>query len=142
MTKGGIIENILKEMRAARSRKIRRPAEEDKEEQDVIEHLEKLLRAAEPDTEILTCAHFSDLKVECCTQCHHYMFPFDMCSVTKLKNGEYAWICCAVKSAVTRASGGEVLVKSKPSESPAKSAGYKPFADFFGGKDRDHNDAN
>ena len=61
------------------------------------------------------------------------MFPYDMCSVTKLKNGEYAWVCCAVKSAVKRASGGEMLVKGKPSEVPAKSAGYTPFGDFFAG---------
>jgi hypothetical protein len=134
MTKGGIIENVLKEMRSARSRKKRRPAEDDKEEQEVIDHLEKLLRGAEPDTEILSCADFIELNGECCPTCHHYMFPFDMCSVTKLKNGEYAWICCAMKSAITRASGGEISVKIKPSEAPAKPAGYKPFADFFGGK--------
>lgn len=130
MTKGGIIENVLKEMRAARSRKIRRPADEDKEEQDVIEHLEKLLRNAEPDTDILTCADFIELNAECCTTCHAFMFPYDMCSVTKLKNGEYAWICCAVKLA----SGGEIVVKSNPAVAPPKPAGYKPFADFFVGK--------
>jgi hypothetical protein len=120
MTKGGIIENVLKEMRAARSRKTRRPAEEDKEEQDVIEHLEELLRDA-----------------ECCTQCHWFMFPYDMCSVTKLKNGEYAWVCCAIGSVIKRASGEEILLKGPPPEQPAKSMGYKPFADFFGGKVED-----
>ena len=85
MTKGGIIENILKEMRAARSRKIRRPAEKHKEEQEIIEHLEQLLRAANPDIDILTCADFIELNIECCTQCQWFMFPYDMCSVTKLK---------------------------------------------------------
>ena len=137
MTKGGIIENVLKEMRAARSRKTRRPAEEDKEEQDVIEHLEKLLRDAEPDTDILTCTDFIELNVECCTQCHWFMFPYDMCSVTKLKNGEYAWVCCAIGSVIKRASGEEILLKGPPPEQPAKSMGYKPFADFFGGKVED-----
>ena len=137
MTKGEIIEGVLKELRSDKTVRRKRPTEEDKEEQDVIEHLEELLRDAEPDAEILTCAGFIELNVECCPTCHYFMFPYDMCSVTKLKNGEYAWICCAVKSAVKRGSGGEILVKSKPSEAPAKSAGYKPFADFFGGKDQD-----
>jgi hypothetical protein len=69
------------------------------------------------------------------------MFPYDMCSVTKLKNGEYAWICCAMQAALKRSGGGQIPVKRPPPEQPAKFAGYKPFADFFGGKNRDHNDA-
>jgi hypothetical protein len=133
MTKGGIIEDVLREMRGARPRKRRRPAEEDKEEQDVIMHLEKLLRDAQPETEILTCADFIELNVECCTQCHWFMFPYDMCSVVKLKSGEYAWLCCVLGSAVKSASGAEISAKSKQLEKPAKSSGYKPFADFFGG---------
>ncbi len=104
----------------------------------MTEHLEVLLRDADPETDILSCADFIELNVECCTQCHWFMFPYDMCSVTKLKNGEYAWICCAVKSAIMRTHGDEIPVK-RTAEAPAKSTGYKPFADFFGGR-VEHND--
>ena len=132
LIKGQIIEDVLREMRAAASRKIRRPAEEDKEEQDVIDHLEKLLQGPEPDTDILTCADFLDLHVECCTTCHFFVFPFDMCKVVKLNSGEYAWVCCAIGSAVKRA-GRMISVKSVTPEKQVNPAGYKPFADFFGG---------
>ena len=142
MTKGEIIENVLKEMRAASSHERRRPREEDEEEQDVINHLEKLLRDAEPGSDILTCADFIDRNVECCATCHNFMFPYDMCSVVTLKSGGYAWVCCVIGSAIKRAAGREISVTSTPPEQPAKSMGYKPFAEFFGGKSRDSNDAN
>ena len=129
MTKGEIIENVLKEMRAASSHERRRPREEDEEEQDVINHLEKLLRDAEPGADILTCGDFIDLHVECCDTCHNFIFPYDMCSVVKLMSGEYAWLCCALKS-VAR---GKISEKSSPIEQTVKHAGYKPFDDFFGG---------
>ncbi len=48
MTKGEIIESVLKGMRSASTRQRKRPNEEDAEEQDVINHLEKLLRDAQP----------------------------------------------------------------------------------------------
>jgi hypothetical protein len=141
MTKGEIIESVLKDLRSDASVKRRRDREVDEEERDVIAHLEFLLRNAEPDSDIRTCADFVNLNVECCTNCHFFMFPFDMPLVRKLKNGEYAWICCAMSSAIKSTAGGEVAAKSPPTEQPAKSTGYKPFADFFGGRNRDHNDA-
>jgi hypothetical protein len=134
LTKGEIIESVLKEMRAASSHERRRPSVEDEEEQDVTDHLEKLLRDAEPGVDIRTCADFIHLSVECCTTCHFFIFPYDMCSVVKLKSGKFAWVCCAIGRAIKSASGGEISVKSKPPEQPTKSSGYKPFADFFGGK--------
>jgi len=137
MIKGQIIEGVLKELRVAASRNRTRPAEEDREEQDVIDHLEWLLRDAEPGADILTCADFIDLHFECCTQCHFFMFPFDMCKVVKLKSGEYAWICCALRSASKRGVGEVIPVKRSPPEQTAKYTGYKPFADFFGGKQVD-----
>jgi hypothetical protein len=141
VTKGEIIENVVKEMRDSSTHtKRRRPSEEDEEERDVINHLEKLLRDAQPDTNILTCTDFTHLNVECCTQCHYFMFPYDMCQITRLRSGEYLWVCCAIDSAIKRASGGAIPVKSPFPEQPMKSAGYKPFADFFGGKGED-NDA-
>ncbi len=140
MTKGEIIERILKEMRIGASVKRRRSNEEDAEEQDAIDHLENLLRDAEPDEDILTCADFVDLKVECCTTCHYFMLPYDMPRLIRLKNGEYAWLCCAIQSAIKRAPGGDIPVKSPAPEQPTKSMGYKPFADFFGGKIGDDDD--
>src|ERR1035437_9637237 len=98
MTKGEIIEGVLKELRSGRTVKRKRPSEDDEEEEAGVTHLEKLLQDAQPDTDILTCADFSDLNVECCTTCHYFMFPYDMCSVVKLRSGEYAWLCCALKS--------------------------------------------
>jgi hypothetical protein len=142
MTKGEIIENVLKEMRATSSHVRRRLSEEDEEEQNVINHLEKLLRDAEPGADILTCADFIDRNVECCGTCHNFIFPYDMCSVVKLGSGEYAWICCAIGRAVKNGAGGKIPVKRPPHDQPAKSMGYKPFAEFFGGKSRDSNDAN
>ena len=132
MTKGEIIEGVLKELRSGRTVKRKRPSEDDEEEEAVVTHLEKVLRDAQPGEDILTCADFLYLNAECCTTCHYFMFPFDMPLMHKLKNGEYAWICCAMSSAVTRAAGGEIPVKSPPPEQPAKSTEYKPFADFFG----------
>lgn len=133
MIKGQIIEGVLNEMRSAPNRRRKRPSEEDAEEQEVIDHLEELLRDADPDTDILTCADFIDLNVECCTNCHFFMFPYDMAAVTKLKSGKYAWICCAIKRAVKKSAGREISVKSGPPEQNLKPEGYKPFADFFGG---------
>ena len=133
MTKGEIIEGVLKELRSGRTVKRKRPSEDDEEEEAVVTHLEKLLQDAPPDTNILTCADLSDLNVECCTQCHHFMFPYDMCSVAKLKSDEYAWLCCALK----RVERGKIFEEALPPEQPAKSAGYKPFADFFGEKVQD-----
>lgn len=130
MTMGGIIESILKQMRESASLKRQRPREEDEEEQNLVTHLEDLLRDAQPDTEIWTCADLSDLNVECCTTCHYFMFPFDMPRMIKLKSGECAWVCCAIHSAIMRTHGGEIPVK-RPSEPPTKSMGYKPFAEFF-----------
>jgi hypothetical protein len=141
MTKGEIIESVLKDLRSDASVKRRRPREVDEEEQDVITHLEWLLRYAQPDSDIRTCTDFVHLNVECCTTCYYFMFPYDMPLITKLKNGEYAWICCAMSSAIKSATGGEAPRKSPPPEPPAKSVGYKPFADFFGGKSQ-NNDAN
>lgn len=140
MTKGEIIESVLKEMRAASTHKKRRPSEEDEEEQNVVTHLEKLLQDAPIETDIRVCADFTHLNVECCTNCHYFMFPYDMAPVIKLKSGEYAWICCAIQGAIKRSPGGEIPVKSPAPEQPATSTGYKPFADFFGGKVED-NDA-
>jgi hypothetical protein len=132
MTKGQIIESVLEEMRATYSHKIRRPNEEDEEEQEVIAQLGKLLRDAAPDEDILTCADFTDLNLECCTTCHYFMYPFDFSQGVRLKNGEYAWVCCAIGSAVNRA-GRLALVKRVPAEERVNPAGYKPFADLFGG---------
>ena len=140
MTKGEIIESVLKEMRAASTHKKRRPSEEDEEEQDVIIHLENLLRGAQPDTDIRTCTDFSHLGVECCTTCHYFMFPYDMPLMNRLKSGEYAWVCCAISCAIKRASGGVFPLNDPSPEQPAKFMGYKPFADFFRGKVED-NDA-
>lgn len=137
MTKGEIIEGVLKEMRSASTRQRKRPNEEDTEEQDVIDHLEKLLRDAKPDEDILICADFVDLEVECCPTCHYFLFPFfDMSPAVRLKSGRSAWVCCAVGSAV-KLVGGEVTVKRMSPEQPAKSAEYRPFAEFFGGKVED-----
>ena len=99
----------------------------------MITQLEKLLRDAAPDQDILTCADFAYLNAECCPTCHFFMFPYDMCSAVKLRSGEYAWLCCAIGNAVKSASGREISAKRKPPDETAKSAGYKPFADFFGG---------
>ena len=140
MTKGEIIERILQEMRKSASVTRQRPSEEDEEEQDVINHLEKLLQDAQPDTDIRTCTDFTHLNVECCTNCHYFMFPYDMAPVIRLKSGEYAWICCAIQGAIKSTPGGEISVKGPSPEQSAKSASYKPFADFFGGKVED-NDA-
>ena len=132
LTKGQIIEGVLNEMRATYSHKMRRPSEEDEEEQKVITQLEKLLRDATPDENILTCADFADLNAECCPTCHYFMFPVDMSQGVRLKTGEYAWVCCAIGSAVKRA-GRMISVKSVTPEKQVNPAGYKPFADFFGG---------
>ena len=56
-----------------------------------------------------------------------------MAAVTKLKSGEYAWICCAIKSAVMKSPSRKFAVKSGSREQAATPEGYKPFADFFGG---------
>jgi hypothetical protein len=125
MTKGEIIESVLKELRSGRTVKRKRPSEDDEEEEAVVTHLEKLMQDAPPETNILTCADLSDLNVECCTQCHYFMFFYDMCSVVKLKSGEYAWLCCALK----RVERGKISEKALPPEQSAKSAGYRPFAD-------------
>jgi hypothetical protein len=132
MTKGEIIESILKEMRTDASVKRRRPREEDEDEQNVVTHLENLLHDAQPDTDIRTCAYFIDFNVECCTTCHYFMFPYDMPRMIKLKSGECAWVCCAIHSAIMRTRGGEIPVKRPSPEPSAKFAGYKPFAEFFG----------
>src|ERR1035441_7615101 len=68
----------------------------------------------------------------------YFMFPYDMSPVIRLKSGEYAWICCAIQGAIKRAPGGVIPVKGPSPEPPAKSMGYKPFADFFGGKVEDY----
>ena len=138
MTKGEIIESILKELRSDAPAKRRRPSEEDEDERNVITHLESLLQDAQPDTDIRTCTDFTHLNVECCTNCHYFMFPYDMSPVIRLKSGEYAWICCAIQGAIKRAPGGVIPVKGPSPEPPAKSMGYKPFADFFGGKVEDY----
>jgi hypothetical protein len=135
MTKGEIIESVLKEMRIASTHRRGRPNEEDTEEQDVIDHLENLLREAEREEDILTCTDLVDLKVECCPTCHNFLFPFfDMAPAVRLKSGRCAWVCCAVGSALKRTRGGEVPVKRPSSDQPSGSAEYKPFADFFDGK--------
>jgi hypothetical protein len=140
MTKGEIIENILKEMRVSASRKRQRSSEEDEEEQNVVTHLEKLLQDAPIETDIRVCADFIDLNVECCGTCHDYVFPYDMSAVIRLKSGEYAWVCCAIGSAIRRTPGAEIPVKHPSPVQPARSAEYRPFADFFRGKVKD-NDA-
>jgi hypothetical protein len=66
------------------------------------------------------------------------MFPYDMAQIVKLKSGEYAWICCAIQSAIKSGGGGKVPVKRPPPELPAKAVGYKPFAEFFGGSKVNH----
>jgi hypothetical protein len=134
MTKGEIIEGILKELRSNTPAKRKRPSEDDEEEQNVITYLEKALRDAQPDTDIRTCTDFIHLNVECCTTCHFFMFPYDMPLMVKLKSGEYAWIRCAVSSVIKNAAGDDTPVKSPLAEQPAKSTGYKPFAEFFGKK--------
>ena len=57
-----------------------------------------------------------------------------MCSVVKLRSGGYAWVWCAIGSAVKSAGDGKTLAKSPPPEQPPKTAGYKPFADLPCGK--------
>ena len=138
MTKGEIIESILKELRSDASAKRRRPREQDEDERNVITYLENLLQDAQPDTDIRTCNDFIHLNVECCTTCHYFLFPYDMPLLTRLKSGEYAWICCAISCAIKRASGGVFPLNDPSPEPPAKSMGYKPFADFFGGKVEDY----
>ena len=71
MTKGEIIESVLKEMRSGATLRGRRPSEEDEDERNVITHLENLLQDAQPDTDIRTCNDFIHLNVECCTTCHY-----------------------------------------------------------------------
>ena len=99
----------------------------------MITHLEAVFHEAQPGDDILTCPDFVHLTVECRETCHHYSFPYDMSPMVKLKTGEYAWICCGVK----RAAVGQIPVETTPPEQPAKSTGYKPFADFFGGNEVD-----
>lgn len=105
MTKGEIIESVLKELRSGTTVKRKRTSEED-DEQDVITHLEAVLPEAQSGDDILTCADFVHLSVECCDTCHHYSFPYDMSPMVKLQTGRYAWICCGVK----RATGGQIAV--------------------------------
>lgn len=133
MTKGEIIESVLKELRSSPSTKRQRSSEDDDDEQDVITYLEKVLRDAQPATDTRICTDYIDLNVECCTPCHDFIFPFDMSPMIRLKNDEYAWVCCAIGRAIKSASGGEIPVKSPAPQQPATSFGYKPFAEFFGG---------
>jgi hypothetical protein len=107
MTKGEIIASVLKELRSATTVKRKQPNEDDEEEQDVITHLEAVLQEAQPGEDILTCADFAHLSIECCDTCVHYSFPYDMSPMVKLETGEYAWICCGVN----RAASGQIPVK-------------------------------
>lgn len=51
-----------------------------------------------PDREFKTCEDLS-LGVECCDSCHTFYPHYDMYLET-LPNGELAWLCCRVRSAL------------------------------------------
>jgi hypothetical protein len=50
-----------------------------------------------PDSEIVTCGAFRDLKVGCCDVCH--TDPLHGMTLLDLPDGSTAWLCCAVEAA-------------------------------------------
>lgn len=133
MTKGEIIASVLKELKSLATEEGMRSSEYVEDERDVIKHLQAVMREAQLGADIRTCADFLDLKVECCDTCHRFGFPREMSPMVELKSGGYAWICCAIELAL----GREISVKLRRRDRRVGSAGYKPFAEFFGGKQID-----
>ena len=89
MTKGEIIESVLKEVEG-------RLLEDDESyEEAAVRHLEATLGGEDPSTNIRTCDDFGHLNVECCDICHIFSLPFEM-ELKNLEGGGNAWICCAL----------------------------------------------
>jgi hypothetical protein len=67
-------------------------------EQDEEAFIISVLRDVLPEGDIKTCEDFRHLEVDCCNLCHEHSH-YDM-SVIKLPDGEKAWVCGSVKSAL------------------------------------------
>jgi hypothetical protein len=99
MTKGGIIEGILKDSRTRVNEGGTLYAAEADNEQEIIETLEASLKGLETDADIRTCEDFGHLNVACCETCHTSYPHFEM-SLIDLETGGNAWICCALDRAL------------------------------------------
>jgi hypothetical protein len=61
-------------------------------------------------TEVLTCADFGQLGLECCSVCHDE-YP-DELKVIQIRSRSDAWVCCAVERAISGTVPGDRKVPS------------------------------
>jgi hypothetical protein len=52
-----------------------------------------------PDLAVKTCDDFGSHSGKCCESCHNFYPHYDM-ELIALPQGEWAWVCCAVRDAV------------------------------------------
>ncbi|MGB8477895.1 MAG: hypothetical protein WCE63_03515 [Acidobacteriaceae bacterium] len=52
-----------------------------------------------PDLDFRTCADFGELGVKCCPTCHTFTPHWEM-YIEDLPDGNKAWLCCSIRSAL------------------------------------------
>jgi len=97
MTREQLIEKSLQAMRQAPGLlAASEPEDQSTDEYDAI--VIATINERVPDCEFKICGDLA-LEVECCESCHTFYPHYDMYLET-LPNGEPAWICCSVRSAL------------------------------------------
>jgi hypothetical protein len=61
------------------------------------------LREQLSDADVNTCEDFEGLKAQCCETCHRFYPHYDM-YLESLPTGGKAWLCCAVRAALSLSS--------------------------------------
>ena len=98
MTKNEIIQATLRAMRQDRGlRSSGETGDNDWDAYEVIVIAAMTERLA--DRDLGTCADFGELGVECCHTCHT-LYPHHEMYIEDLPDGNKAWICCFVHSAL------------------------------------------
>jgi len=98
MNKAEIVSKTLKEMGRISLQTQPPYSDEQDEEEFIISVLQDVL----PDgVNIKVCEDFKHLNVECCETCHEFYPHYDM-SLIDLPDGGKAWVCDAIKCALSR----------------------------------------
>src|ERR1017187_7729332 len=128
MTKGEIIEGVLKEFTAS-------SIEDDPEyEQLAIDHLDEVFREEDPYIDIRTCSDFSHLGIECCDTCYHFTPGFEM-KLDDIESGGKAWICCAMSRALNPNRAGEAGAIARGARSVLPRNAWRPVTMTKGSTD-------
>ena len=98
MIRDEVIEATMLQMRQAGgllAGEAGEPGGSDRYEDVVITTLNERL----PSGDLRVCQDFGHLVIDCCDVCHTQYAHYDM-YIEQMSDGQHAWICCAIRSAL------------------------------------------